>query len=203
MGGCLLALSFSGCSSAPKKTPELSRLEGQKVALLDIDGEETARKVIEVALVNQLVNQGSFELVNKKEVDYARALPDVKPGDWRTLTERSGAAYGLRAKVLKFDANTREGYSSEEVYDSQLAQERGEKEGKTQRLYKVKAMTGEVQIELQFTEVRTGDVRAGIAEAKETITAEAKDSAAHLPPKLRFLEELTNQAFKLFFDKYQ
>jgi hypothetical protein len=28
-------------------------------------------------------------------------------------------------------------------------------------------------------------------------------SAIHLPPRLRFLEEITNEAFKNFFDRYR
>jgi len=201
-----LAAGTAGCSSSPKRTtPELSKLEGKKIALVDLEGEPTARKIVEVALVNQLVQRGTFFLVPKEEVEAARAEASHDPTDWKGLARRVNADFALRAKVLTFEAKTREGYSSEEVEDSQLEAERGEKDNKLVRLYKVKAMTGNVRVQLEFSGVGKDidpDPRTGVAEESHEVTAEARTGAAHLPPKLRFLENLANDAFRKFFDQY-
>ena len=204
--GAALALA-AGCSTAKKKTaPELARLEGRKVALVDIDGEETARRVVEVALINQLANRGTFILVSKQDVEAARAAPDQSPTDWKGLARRSGAEFALRAKVLEFSAETREGYSSEMVEDSQLAQEQGESARKSERIFKAKAIDGKVRVQLEFTELSPKDasdaVRVAVAEKTDRVSGDEKDGAIHLPPKLRFLENLTNEAFREFFERY-
>lgn len=198
-------LSLAGCSHAKKKTPELSQLEGKKVALVDVEGEATSRKVVEVALINQLVQRGTFEIVAKEDVAAARSAPEQAPQDWVGIARRAGADYAVRAKVLEFKADTRDGYSSEEIHDSQLAAERGEKEGKTQRLYKVKSLAGLVRLQLDFskTDPNDPDPRSSVSEAEKTVTAETKSGAAHLPPRLRFLEGLANEALKKFFDENQ
>jgi len=198
----VLAAFLAACSSAKKKdVPELSELEGRRIALVQVDGEETARKIIEVALINQLVDRGTFILVSKQDVEKARAAHDQDPNDLLGIAQRAGAEYALTAKVLQFDADTHEGYSTEEVEDSQLAEERGD-DGKTTRVYKAKSLAAKVRVELKFTNLADKDTRNGIASAEETVFAEAKTSAAHLPPKLRFLEKLSNKAFKDFFDRY-
>lgn len=196
----LWAIFFSGCSSAPKKTPELKKLEGKKVALVEIDGEATARAIVEVALVNQLIKDGTFILVPKQDVQSARTAPSINPGDWQAIAKAAGADYALRADVLEFSADEREGYSTEEVDDSQLKKERGD--GRTQRIYKEKSLTSKVRVELKFADLSQNDIRAGIAEAEDQVRAEAKNSSAHLPPRLRFLEKTANEAFRRFFERY-
>jgi hypothetical protein len=197
-----IALSLQACSSAKKKTtPVLSDMNGKKVALISVDGEETPKKIVEVALVNQLVQRGTFILVPKPDVEAARAAPEQDPTDWKGIAKRAGADFALQAKVLKFDAPVREGYSSEEVVDSQLAEEMGT-DGKTQQVFKTKSMEGDVQVELQFTRLEDGDTRSGVAEAREKVEANAKSSSIRMPPPLRFLEKLSNKAFREFFDRY-
>lgn len=191
---------LSACASAKKTTPVLSEMEGKKVALVEIDSEETPRKVVEVALINQLVQKGTFILVPREAVTKVRAQPDLPPNDWRELTRRVGADYALRAKVLQFDADIHEGYNKEEVEDSQLEAERGD--GHTERVFKAKALEGKVRVEISFVRIFDDETRTGIAEAEETIVQEAKTEAIHLPPKLRFLENLSNKAFKEFFERY-
>lgn len=192
----------TGCSGKKKKdTVELSELKGKHVALMAVDGESTAKKVVEVALINQLVKNGTFIIVNKRDVEAARKRPEIDPMDWKRVAEAAGADLALNAKVLKFSADTQEGYSEEEVEDSQLAEERGD-DGKTKRVYKVRSMKGEVEVELQFADVKNEDLKRGVAHGEDTVTVEAKDSAAHLPPALRFLEKIANKAFEEFFEKY-
>jgi hypothetical protein len=198
-------LSFvllAACSHGQKKTtPELSKLEGKKVALTDIDGEETARRVIEVALINQLTQRGTFIIVSRQDVEAARKDPAQNPTDWVGVARRAGADYALKAKVLQFDGDIREGYSSTPIQDSQLAAERGD-DGKDERIYKVKSLDGTVKVELDFAATSGDDYRSGVAEKEDRVVSEGKDEAAHLPPKLRFLETLSNGAFKDFFDRY-
>jgi len=201
--GLLTLALASGCSSAAKKTtPELARFEGKKVALVAVDGESTARKVVEVALVNQLVDKGTFILVNKNDLDQARAKPNQDPMDWKGVAKAAGADLALRAKVLQFDADENEGYSSEKEKDSQLAEEQGD-DGETEHLYKVKSLEGRVRVSLEFTDLNTGDVRSAVAEDEQKVVADAKSSAVHLPPRLRFLEGVANKAFDRFFQEYQ
>lgn len=205
----IASLAFAtGCSSARKKTPELSEMLGKKVALISVDGEDTARKVTEVALVNQLIKHGSFELVSKQEVDEARHAPSQDPTDWIGIARRAGADYALKAKVLEFDATERQGVSSEKVEDPRLEQDMGpfmKKGEKVDQLYKVKSLTGKVRVQLDFakTDEKDPDLRTGIAEATDVVTVEAKKQAAHLPPRLRFLEQLENKAFAGFFEQYK
>ncbi len=197
------SLIATGCASAKKKTvPELNKLEGKKVALIEVQGEETARKIVEVALVNQLIKNGTFILLPKQDVDAARVSVDQDSTDWKGVAKRAGAEVALRARVLKFDATTSEGYSSEIVDDSQMAEERGEDARKVEQLYKVKAMKGDVQVELQFATLSDGDIRYAVAEYQEEVKAEGNKGGIHLPPKLGFLEKLTNEAFARFFHKY-
>lgn len=191
----------AGCSGAPKKSDRvsLSSLEGKKIALVSVEGEDTARKITEVALINQLVKHGSFELLSKGAVEKARADVDQDPSDWKGLAQRAGAELALRVKVTEFKAEVQTGYHQEEVYDSQLAEENGT-DGKTERVYKAKSLDGAVKFDLQFTDLVSQKTTFGTAEANETIQAGAQTSAIHLPPRLRFLEQLSNTAFRKFFE---
>ncbi len=109
----------------------------------------------------------------------------------------------MKARILKFEGQTREGYSEVEEEDSQMAAERGESSRKTKRLYKVKSLTGTVRVAVDFAEVRESrDARSGIAESEDSVSVESRDSAGQLPPKLRFLEKVANEAFRQFFDRY-
>lgn len=174
------------------------------MALVDVDGEETARKVVEVALVNQLVRTGYFELVSKQDIEAARVALDVNSADWKAVARKAGADYALRAKVIAFDADEKKGYSEEDVNDSQLEAETGN--GKTTRVYKVKRLDGHVAVDLSFTNVQAGgngETRTGVAEKSSSVSADEKNGAAYLPPRLGFLEQLSNDAFHDFFEKYR
>jgi hypothetical protein len=199
----LLCTIFSSCSGkSSKTTPELSKMEGKKVALVEIQGEETSRNIVEVALINQLVRTGNFIIISKQDLAAAKLAPDVDPSNAKAVAARAGADFALTAKVLNFDADTRMGYDAIKVEDSQLAAETGD--GNTEQIYKVRQLSGHVKVQLDFTDL-TGKSsgKSGIAERTGQVTEEAKNSAAHLPPRLRFLEDLSNQAFHDFFETYQ
>ncbi|MBY0470843.1 hypothetical protein K2X30_06695 [bacterium] len=190
-----------GCASAKKTTPELSKLEGKKIALVEIQGENTPKSIVEVALINQLVKRGTFILISKQDVQAARNDSSIAATDWKGIARKAGAEFALKAKVLKFDADTREGYSKQEVYDSVIEEEQGG-DGKVQRLYKEKSLTGHVQVELEFSDLSQDDTRVAIAEEEQVVKAEGKTGGIHLPPKLRFMETITNEAFRKFFEKF-
>lgn len=199
------ALASGGCSHAAKHRVELSELQGKKVALVSIDGEETAKKVTEVALVNQLVQHGSFDLVAKEDVEKARIAPDQDPMDWIGIARRAGADYALKAKVLTFDATERQGYSSEKVEDSQMAQDMGEDHRMTEQIFKVKSLTGTVKVQLDFakTDPKDPELKSGVAEAEDVASSGTRTEAPHLPPSLRFLEQVEGKAFAKFFEEYK
>jgi hypothetical protein len=199
-GAALLALGALGCSHAKITTPELSKMEGKKVALVEMDGEDTAKRIVEVALINQLVKRGTFLIVSKEDVEKARVATDINPADWQSVGRRAGAEYAIRAKVLEFAADERSGYSSEVVKDSQMEEETGEAE--TENVYKVKSLEGRVRVQMEFASLLEKDMRSGVAEASDKVVSEQKTQRAELPPRLRFLEQLSNRAFKEFFDKY-
>jgi hypothetical protein len=199
----LFSLACSSSQKSKKTEPVLARIQGKTVALMAIEGEETAKKVVEVALINQLVRKGTFILVPKHAVEAARAEAEQDPNDWEEIARKVGADFALRVQVDDFAAEDRSGYSTEEVIDSQIAAEQGT-DGKTQQTFQVKSLDGHVKLQLLFTELTAGKHpdQTGIAEAKDHFEASAKNSSIHLPPKLRFLEDLTNKAFRDFFDQY-
>jgi hypothetical protein len=199
--GMLFLIACSSSQVKKKESHELSALEGKKVALISVEGEETSRKIVEVALINQLVQKGTFDLVSKRAVETARTAPEQNPMDWKGIAQKAGADYALRAKVLQFEAETHEGYSTETVYDSQLAEEHGT-DGKTEQVFKAKSLEGHVQVELSFTQIANQETWSQVAEAQDRVEASARTSSIHLPPKLRFLEDLTNKAFREFFERY-
>ncbi|HCM39313.1 MAG: hypothetical protein A2070_14905 [Bdellovibrionales bacterium GWC1_52_8] len=205
----LASLVISGCSTGRiQAEPELSKLEGKKIALVQLDAEPSARAIVEVALVNQLVARGSFILLSEKDVMKARSAPEQDPTDWLGIAKRAGAEFALRLKVLEFSAEESESYSAVEEEDSQLAAERGD--GKTERVIKQKTLEGAVRIQVDFADTdpeaaakhKRAPVQTGIAEAKDRLSADSKTGAAHLPPRLGFLEKLTNEAFRKFFERY-
>lgn len=199
------AMGISACSGrqTKKTNVEISDLAGRKVALVEVEGEPTARSVVEVALVNQLVQRGSFELVSKQKVEAARHEPSQDINDWRGIARAAGADTAMRAKVLTFEATENKGFSEEEIDDSEMEAETGN--GKTKRIFPVKSLEGHVAVQLEFTDVSpngNGNTTTGVAEASDSAQAEARTTAAHLPPRLRFLEKIANEAFKKFFDTH-
>jgi hypothetical protein len=81
-----------------------------------------------------------------------------------------------------------------------MEEETGDAE--TENVYKVKSLDGHVRVQMDFASLGEKDLRSGVAEAQDKIVSEQKTQRAELPPRLRFLETLSNRAFKEFFDKY-
>ncbi len=190
------------CSTTAKKNiPEFDKLHGKKVALVEIQGEPTARKIVEVALINQIVRKGTFQLVSKQEVDHAKTEAHIKVTDHKEIAKHLDADYALRLDIRKFDAVSREFYDAVEEEDSQLAAERGNDEGKTRRVFKVKTLDGHVQIHFEFIPTRDGILfQSGLAEAQDRVEVSAQKEAAHLPAQLSFMDKITQKAMQNFFD---
>ena len=198
---------MNGCSSAPRTTPRLSELVGKRVALIEVEAEPTQRSMIEVALVNNLQREGSFELISKEEIQQAKTAPNVDTSDPQSIGRKLKADYVLRIQGLTFDAQERQGYDRVEFEDSQLAEERGESARMSQRLVKVKSLTGTVALKIRFTPVGATGTAAGSREATQTVTdtvrASEEKGAIRLPEKMSFLSKLTQRALDEFFKQYE
>jgi len=202
-----LGLVTSSCTSAKKTEPELGKLSESRIALVEIEGEDTARRVAEVALINEIQRRGTFELVSKEDVQKARQRPDTDPSDWRAIARATGAQAALRIKVIRFEATVESGYSKDVVEDSELNAEQGRKGAKSSRLVKIKRLTGNVAYDVEFAlgleKAGTTDSRHAVTKAEGTEEQPEAVAAARLTPRLRFLESLTGQAFQKFFDRYE
>lgn len=199
-----LALSQSGCSSSSKKGEieevDLAEFQGRKIALVEVQGPPISQQIVEVALVNQLIQHGSFQLISKQEVSRARGSVGVDSSNPQMIAAFAGADVSLQIDVKKFDATEKSGFSKQEEIDDQLAEERGS--GETERVYRVKELRGGVEFELLFTDLSSQKKWQGTASSQKSVQADDRKSAIHLPPKLRFLEEISNKAFQDFFDRY-
>ncbi len=200
LGVCLLAAA--GCSSAKKKVPELSELLGKKIALIEIDGEATARTTVEVALANEIARRGTFILIPKLDLQKARVLPHVDPTDPRSIGKAAGADWAMKVSVKSWDSTETEGYDAiEEEEDSLLKKETGS--GKSSRLAKVKLLKTTVEIEVELIEVDSDDVRKGTAREESSHRAVGTEGRPKTPWKLSELEKVAGRAFRAFFDRYE
>jgi hypothetical protein len=177
-------------------------MRGKTVAIVGFEGTKTARKFAEVAIVNQVIERGSFLLIPQREIRKVKARVGVDPRNYTQIAAMSGADIALWGEFLAFDANTSEGYIEETIYDSQIAAEQGDDRGSVKQLIKVKTLEGHVKLKLFFQETINGEVLSDVTEVKEKIQHGERRRAVHLPPRLRFLEELTNRAVNQFFEKH-
>jgi len=195
------AVFLVNCSSAKKKEPVLSDYRGKKIALVELEGTPTAKKIVEVALVNQLMKRGTFILVSKEDVSAARAHFSQDPRKWKEIATRAGGDFALRVNVKKFIAETKSGYSKDIIEDSQMKEDTGKAE--YERTYKVKALNAKVAMDLAFTNLSTGETRNALAKKESQEVGDDRNGAIHLTPRLVYLEKLTNQAFAEFFSRYE
>ncbi len=202
--------ALTACSSGSKRTtPKLSEMTGKKVALVEIDAEPSTRLSVEVSLVNELIARGTFELIAKGDLEKAKQDPALNPLDAVALGKRVGADYVLKTRVRSFTADETSGYVKIKVEDSQLAAEQGEKARWTEKPVKAKSLVGTVHLELEFTDLArfeknpTDAVKTGPAVATQRIDATEEKGAIALPPKMKFLDQLTRKAVRSFFEEFQ
>jgi len=195
---------FAGCSG--KKNADEITVErhipetvvGKKVALMEIEGESFQRSSIEVALVNQLKKNGTFILLNKRDIEEVRSRAEFKADDWKKIAKSAGADFALRVRVLKFETEIREGYSKDKIEDPLLAKETGKDE--QERLYKVKSIEGEVRFEIQWHDLNTDKAEYGVTESRKVVSNDNRNGAIRLPARLIYLEMLSNEAFAKYFN---
>lgn len=194
-----VALSFGACSHK-KPRPELTRahLRDKAVALVSVSGAKEARLQVEIALVNEVIDEGRFRIIDRKTVQEA-TVAHPHEADWGRLGKELKADYLLAVDVLDFKTDKREGYDAVEEKDSLLSAEHHESSDKKWRkLYKVRAREGFVRLRLRFFDVSRGLVTfQGESEATETHNSRDGD----LPRAMKLMETLTAKAFRSYFER--
>ena len=213
--GCivLLLVSITACSGKKKRPSEeglsdqevaannldFDQIKGRKIALLSISGEQTGRKIVEVALVNQIKKRGTFSMVSKQSIEKSKERVEQDPMDDAGIAKGAGADLGLRVEILKFDAQEHTGYSKEEIEDDELKAERGD--GKATRYFRAKSVEYDIQYRLDFTDVTNNTKRIALLQKQDRELAEEQKGSMRFSPRLRHMEKLTNEMFDEFFTK--
>lgn len=151
-----------------------------------------------MALVNEILDHGRFEIVDRKTVQDAKATYPTE-ADWKRLGEKVGADYILSVRIAEFKIDEHQGYDKIEEEDSVLTEESGESKPVIGKRYqKVKAYEGRVKLDMKLFDVAQDKVAyQGIGEASELMNSRDKS----LPRKMQFLESLTHKAVNDYFNK--
>ncbi len=155
--------------------------------------------MVEVAIVNELIKRGDFELISKKEFERARSEVEASPLAIAETAKRLGAHLLLKAEVRESTVDAEQGYDRVETEDSALRDETGN--GKTDRLIKVKRLTGRVTIYFEFQDLATSETRSALETESEELRETEERGAIRLPPKLRFLERVVQKTVTRFFEQ--
>lgn len=175
------------------------------MALAEIKGGVESRNHIEVALVNEIIDRGRFEIVDRTTVQKALATYPTE-ADWQGLGQKIGADYILAFRVDSFDVNERQGYDKVEEEDSALAEELGTDEAVATRYVKVKSYQGNVTLQGRFFDVAFDRVSyEGKGMATEAIASNdlstKKGARSEMPRKMQLLEGLSQKAVRDFFEQ--
>jgi hypothetical protein len=190
---------LAGC--AHKKVHEpltLKRLQGKRVALAQIDAEKDERTHIEVGILNELLDKGRFEIVDRATVQDALVAYPAE-SDWQRLGKKVGADYVLSVRVKEFSVDERQGYDKVTEEDSLLTEESGESKPVVGTHFKkVRGFMGAVRLSCMFYDVADGAIiYQGFGVAGETLNS--RDGS--LPGKMSMLEKLTGKAITNFFEQ--
>jgi curli biogenesis system outer membrane secretion channel CsgG len=192
------ALTTSSCSHS-KKAPQitLSELKNKKVALAEVRGAKEARTQVEVAIVNEIIEQGRFQIIDRATV--ANALVEhPTEGDWQRLGQALGADIIFSVDVVEFKTDQRTGYDAIEEEDSLLSEEHREsRKKKWRKLYKVRQREGYVKLNMRFFDVAQGRV---ISEGPAEASASHNSRDGDTPRAMKLLETLTSKAVRSYFD---
>lgn len=194
----LLMLSAAGCASKKAKL-NLDDLVTKKVALAEIEGPKDARQQVEVSIVNEIISNGRFEIVDRATVAEARVIYPHE-SDWQRLGKKVGADFIFAVTVKDFSVKEREGYDDiVNENDTEMREEQRSSEKMSSTRYeKVKGLTGHVALECKFFDVEKNQMRyAGSGEATETLNTRDKGFNG----KLSLLERLSKLAVTGFFEK--
>lgn len=190
-----LIATLTSCSNSSKNTtdtPEAwSPLKHKRLAIEEIEGPESAQKIVEVAFVNEVHKRGSFVLLSKKEIAQARNR-DEKPASDLTL----------KIKITSFDTEDIDSYAPDTEEDSVLVEERGSGDNNKRNIHSVER-TGKIRVELAFFDAQGSLIKQGIVEKTDSVTKSDKSGAIHFSPKLYFLDSITRKAMADFFVQNQ
>ena len=190
---------FTACSHKKDVKPfSRNELQSKRVALAKIDGEDASKVHVEVGIVNEILDEGRFEIVDRNTVQDAMiTYPD--DSDWQRLGRKIGADYIMAVRVLDFKIDERKGYDAVHEEDSVLEEESGEDKPITSTRYvKVKSYDGLVRLKIKFFDVAADKISyEGIGSAEEKLNSRDGE----LPGKMEMLEKLTRQAVADYFNK--
>lgn len=193
----LLFFAMGCAAKKPATTLHRDELVGKKVAIANVDGPKEARKHVEVALINEVIDQGRFEVLDRTSV---REALSVYPhhSDWKRLGDHLKADFILNVKVIHFTVKEREGFDAVEEEDSLLTEESGASEAIRGRRYvKVKGNAGHVRLKMTFFDVGQNKIlHDGYGEALETVNSRDNPKGG----KMALLEKLTEKAVRNFFE---
>ena len=199
--GTITALTLSSCAHKKKK-PELTLeyLRDKAVALVAIEGAKEAKLQVETAIVNEIIENGRFHLIDRKSVQNALAEAPSE-SDWPRLGEALKADLLLKVDILEFKTDKRTGYDSVEEEDSLLSAEHRESRSKQwKKYYKVSQREGYVKLQLSFYDVASRTVFA----SQTTEASEAHNSRdGDVPRALKLLETLCAKSIGNFFRNLQ
>lgn len=191
-------LLLQGC--AHKKVIEpLTReqLQSKRVALAEINGAAESRSHVEVAVINEILDQGRFQIIDRATVQDALVTYPAE-SDWQRLGKKVGADYILAIRIAEFAVTERKGYDKVQEEDSVLTEESGEtKPVVGVRYQKVKSYEGFVKLGCTFFDVsENAIIHQGAGHA--TATYNSRDKG--MPGKLGLLEKLSRLAITDFFE---
>lgn len=178
----------------------LSQLQSKRVAMTEIKGSPEEVKHVEVAIINEILDRGRFQIVDKATVQDALVAYPTE-SDYEGLGKKVDADYVLAVKVKDWVVDERKGYDKVESEDSVLEQESGEKGKKVvgTRYVKVKGWRGRVKLECDFWDVGAGKMTySGFGEASDTWNS--RDHQDYMG-KMQLLEQLSAKAITDFFEK--
>ncbi|MEW6057877.1 MAG: hypothetical protein AB1540_14815 [Bdellovibrionota bacterium] len=192
-------LGIQGCAHKKKAEPvTLKRLQSKRVALVEIRGESESKKHVEAAILNEILDHGRFEIVDRNSVLDAQVTYPHE-SDWQRLGQKVGADYVMSVRVLDFSAKDRQGFDKIEEEDSVLTEESGSKEPVIGTRYqKVRAIEGNVKLQIVFFDVAQNAVlHQGMGSAKEVRNSRDKTSFR----KMDMLDKLSREAIANFFNE--
>jgi len=204
--------AFIGCGHKKDvRSVTLNELQSKRVAMVEIDAPPESKQHVEVAIINEILDEGRFQITDRTTVlDALSTYPDE--ADWQRLGKKIGADYVLQVKLNDFRIADRQGLDRVQEEDSLLTQESGEsKPVVVTRYVKVKALDGVVSLHAKFFDVAANEITyQGRGEASERVNsrdyaqtvAEASTSKKKLMPgKMKLLERLTSMAIRDFFER--
>jgi hypothetical protein len=192
-------LAFAvGCSGKKKKNDlSLKELQEKRVALVDVQGAKDSKIQVEISLLNEIIENGRFQIVDKATVDEAMSIYPAET-DYKALAKKIEADLLLAIKIETYDIVERKGYDKVEEEDSILAQESGESKVVIgSRFVKVKSLEGKVSLIGFFYDGDTGElIKRVVAEAHQNLNS--RDQV--IQRKMQLLESLSKQAVHNLFE---